>query len=458
VTATVLRRASTAPGVEHDLVVEGDRVVDAPGPGDHEVVDVEGRPVLPGIVDHHVHLLATAAARDSVDCSPAALDAGGGLGPVLRAARRARPDGWLRGVGYDVAASGDLDRAGLDPLDVGPLRIQDRTGIRWLLDGRALDLVLPPDPGDWPAGVARDAAGRATGVLTRLDGWLGGRIPRQPPDLAALGAWLAGRGVTGVTDAGAGNGPDELAALSAGGLPQRVTAMTGAARVAAPAGVALGPVKILLDDADLPGLAELTGRVAEAHAAGRAVAVHSVSAASLVLALAAGVGRGDRVEHASLVPDEVLPLLVGAGPTVVVQPGLVRTRGDRYLAEVPPADHPGLHRLGSFLAAGLRVLAGSDAPYGDPDPWVGVAAAIDRRTAGGRVLGRAEALDPAAALWLYRGAPAGDLVVLDDGWDRITAGTGDTADTADTAGLAGMSVHAVVIAGRLSRPQTPPGR
>jgi predicted amidohydrolase YtcJ len=443
-TGVVLRRASTAPGVERDLVIEGGRIVDAPGPGDHEVVDVSERPVLPGIVDHHIHLLATAAARDSVDCSPAALAAGGGLAAVLRAARRAQPDGWLRGIGYDVAASGALDRDALDPLGAGPLRIQDRTGIQWLLDGRALDLVLPPDPGDWPGGVARDGAGRATGVLTRLDGWLGGRVPRRPPDLAALGEWLAGRGVTAVTDAGAGNGPDELSALAAGGLPQRLTAMTGAADVTVPAGVALGPVKILLDDADLPGLDQLTGRVAEAHAAGRAVAVHSVSAASLVLALAAGVGRGDRVEHASLVPADVLPLLVDAGPTVVVQPGLVRTRGDRYLAEVPPEDHPGLHRLGSFVGAGLRVLAGSDAPYGDPDPWVGVAAAVDRRTAGGRALGAGEALDLAAALRLYRPEDAaGDLVVLDDGWDRIAAGP---------------AVWAVVIGGRLRRPRTPPGR
>ncbi len=439
----VLRRASTAPGVERDLVIEGGWLVGAPGPGDHEVVDVGGRPVLPGIVDHHIHLLATAAARDSVDCSPAALAAGGGLGPVLRAARRERPDGWLRGVGYDVAASGELDRAALDPIGVGPVRIQDRTGIRWVLDGRALDLVLPPDLGDWPAGIARDGAGRATGVLTRLDGWLGARVPRRPPDLATLGAWLAARGVTGVTDAGAGNGPVELAALAAGGLVQRVTAMTADARVDPPAGVALGPVKVLLDDADLPGLADLTERITEAHAAGRPVAVHSVSRASLVLALAAGVGHGDRVEHASLVPGDVLPLLALAGPTVVVQPGLVRTRGDRYLAEVPPADHPGLHRLGSLVAAGLRVLAGSDAPYGDPDPWVGVAAAIDRRTAGGRVLGPGEALDPVAALRLYCGPLAGDVVVLDDGWDRVTAGP---------------AVHAVVIAGRISRPPLPPGR
>ncbi len=432
----ILRRASTAPGVVADLVVEGGRLVDAPTAGEHEEVDVDGRPVVPGLVDHHIHLLATAAARDSVDCSPAALAGGGGLAAVLRAGRRGRPaDGWLRGVGYDVATSGEIDRRHLDGAAVGPVRIQDRTGIRWMLDSEALARVLPADERAWPDGVARDAAGRPTGVLTRLDAWLGARVPRRRPDLAALGAWLADRGVTALTDAGAANGPDELATLAAAGLPQRLVAMTGEADVAPPPGVALGPVKILLDDADLPGLDHLTARVRAAHDAGRAVAVHSVSAASLVLALAAGVGPNDRVEHASLVPDDVLPLLVAADPTIVVQPTLVTARGDRYLAEVPPDEHGGLHRLGSFLAAGLRVLAGSDAPYGPADPWLGVAAAVARRTSGGRPLGPTEAVDAATALGLYTGgdARAGDLAVLEATWD-------DLASCPD--------VHAVVIAGR----------
>jgi predicted amidohydrolase YtcJ len=428
----LLRRASTAPGFERDLAIERGRIVAQPGPGDHLVIDVEGRPVLPGLTDHHIHLLATAAARDSLDCSPAALAAGGGLAAVLRDARARRPEGWLRGVGYDVAASGPLDRAALDRIGAGPVRIQDRTGIRWMLDGTGLAAVLPADPADWPAGVERYGAGRATGVLTRLDGWLGERVPRQAPDLAALGAWLAARGVTSVTDAGAGNGPAELAALAAAGLPQRVTAMTRDPELTAPEGISLGPVKILLDDADLPVLDDLAARVDAAHAAGRAVAVHSVSAASLVLALAAGVGARDRIEHASLVPDDVLPVLVEAGPQVVVQPALVRTRGDRYLAEVPVEDHRGLHRLGSFVGAGLRVRAGSDAPYGDPDPWLGVAAAADRRTAGGQVLGAAEALTPGGAVRLWCDTLVDDVVVLDAGWDRL----GDRPP-----------VHAVVVRG-----------
>ena len=208
--------------------------------------------------------------------------------------------------------------------------------------------------------------------------------------------------------------------------------MTAAPDTLAPDGLGLGPVKVLLDDADLPSLDALRERFDAARAAGRSVAVHCVSDAAIVLALAAGIGRADRIEHGSLVPDDLLPVLAAADPTVVVQPVLVATKGDRYLAETPEAEHRGLHRLASLQEAGLRVAASSDAPYGDPDPWSGVAAAVARTTAGGRPFGPTEAVDPVAAvrLWCGRtddpaaaraiapGEPA-DLVVLDDGWDRL---------------------------------------
>ena len=209
----VLRRAAVRPGTVVDVGVRGGQIVPAPPAGRRsgwDDVDLDGRPLLPGLADHHVHLLATAAAWSSVDCSPAALAVGGGLVEVLRRARADRPDGWLRGVEYDVTQSGPLDRQVLDEAAVGPLRIQDRTGIQWTLDSRGLDEVLPGDPDDWPSGVERDGAGRATGVLIRLDAWLRARLPVQAVDLAPLGGWLASHGVTAVTDAGASNGPAEL--------------------------------------------------------------------------------------------------------------------------------------------------------------------------------------------------------------------------------------------------------
>jgi predicted amidohydrolase YtcJ len=289
------------------------------------------------------------------------------------------------------------------------MRIQDRTGILWVLDSDALRLVLR---------VGEDVP---TGVIRRGDRWLRERLDDDPPDLGPVGAWLARRGVTAVTDAGATNTADDVAALRSAGLPQRVTVMTG---TPSPPGEGVGPVKVVLDGDRLPALDELRSTVAAAHAAGRHVAVHAVDPGSVVLAVAAGLGGGDRIEHGSHVPDEVLPLLAGAGVTVVVQPGLVETRGDRYLAEVAPAEHHELHRLRSFVDAGVPIKGGSDAPFGPPDPWRHIAAAMTRRTAAGAPFGTNEALTAMEALRLYLGPalqpghPA-DLAVVDAGWDEL---------------------------------------
>ena len=447
----LLRRAGVAPGIERDLSLFGGRLVSPDALGaDPRVVDLEGRPVLAGLVDQHLHLAALAAAGTSVDLSPEALRRAGGLGPALRRARTAQPHGWLRAVGYDVATSGALDRRVLDAVGVGPVRVQDRTGTCWVLDQRGLAEVLPQDGSAWPEGVEVDAAGRPSGRLFRLDGWLGERVGSVEPDLGSLARWLAQRGVTTVVDASATNGPAAVERLAAAGLPQRIVVMTADPRTGPVGDVRVGPVKILLDDAALPSLDDLTRRVTVAHASGRGVAVHCVTTVQLVLALAAGLRPGDRIEHGSVIPDDVLPLVAGAGVIVVTQPGLVRTRGDRYLHEVEADERAVLYRLASLRRAGIPVAMGTDAPYGPADPWVHVAAALDRRTAQGVVVGVDEAVDFDTALGLLQRDPlapagprvavglgaAGDLCVLDTDWG---------AAAADPAAVA---VHSTWIRGR----------
>ena len=419
-----------------DLVIENGRfAVPTDSPAD-EVVDLDGRVVLPGIVDHHTHLFALAASLASIDVSPAALMRGGGLVGVLREARRRHPSGWLRAVGYDPDVSGSIDRWSLDEIGVGPVRVQDRTGALWVLDSRALDAVLNDvfsgGFGDVLAGSDRPAGvevldGEATGCLWRMDGWLRSRVPSAAHDVSAAGAMLASWGVTTLTDAGATNGLGDLEALAAAELPQRIIAMTADPDVEPPAGIELGPVKILLDDDRLPHLDTLGARIEEAHRLGRRVAVHCVTPAQTVLAITAGIGSHDRIEHGFHLPDEVIDLVVKAGPTVVVSPGFVASRGDRYLAAPDLVGETGVHRLGSLLAAGLRLRAGSDAPYGPADPWCGFEAALTRRTDSGASMAPEEAVGVSEALALmwpegvarvedaFEVGRAGDLVVCDVG-------------------------------------------
>jgi predicted amidohydrolase YtcJ len=280
-----------------------------------------------------------------------------------------------------------------------PVRVQHRSGAVWSLNSEALARVGLLQ-GDVPAGCEVDEKGRPTGRLYRLDEWLRARVPKTPLELAAVGRALAAEGVTGVTDATpwATQEPIELlaAAVEARTLPLRITVM-GAPSLEpseTPASLIVGPAKLLLPDHDLPSLDEITVGVREARAHGRTVAVHCVTRSALVLALAAleevGTDQGDRIEHAAVVGPDLLTLMRRAGVTVVTQPNFVAERGDDYLAEVSPEDQDHLWPCASLLNAGLPVGAGTDAPFGRPDPWAMIHAAATRRSSSGAEIAPAE--------------------------------------------------------------------
>lgn len=377
-----------------------------------EVIDGAGGALVPGLHDHHIHLLALAAARASVQVGPPEVTDHQQMVAALRRADAALPPGaWIRAVGYHEQVAGSLDRHVLDAvLPARPLRVQHRSGGLWVLNSPAVAAV-GLDGTDGPPGVDRDDDGQVTGRLFRLDEWLAGRLPSPGElDLAAVGAELAAHGVTGVTDAtpvetAAGIRPI-AAAVTSGALPQHVV-VTGGPNLEPQAAVPLrrGPVKLLLHDHDLPPLDAVVEWIAAAHISGRPVAVHCVTRLALVLTVAAletaGVAEGDRIEHGAVIPVEVVPTLRGLGTTVVTQPAFVAARGDDYLAEVDPEDQVDLWRCGTLLAAGVGVAGSTDAPFGDANPWRAIAAAIERRTAGGRLLGVRERLPGPQALDLF---------------------------------------------------------
>jgi predicted amidohydrolase YtcJ len=438
----LIRNAELEGGELWDLRVAGGRVAEighglAPAP-DHEEIDAGGGALLPGLHDHHLHLFALAAAGRSLRCGPPEIRS---RDELARALRGASPGGaWIRGVGYHESVAGELDREALDALVPGrPVRVQHRSGALWVVNSAGA-LRLGLDAGADAPGVERDAQGRATGRLYRLDAWLRDRLgPAATPPLAELGRRLASYGVTGLTDATPGNGPAELAAFAAaqerGELPQRLLLMGGTAlpRPDRP-GLERGAVKLMLAEQELPGFDELVERMARAHADGRPVAVHCVTRAELVLAAAAlaaaGTRSGDRIEHAAVAPPEVLARLAELGLSVVTQPHFIRERGDAYAEEVDPADRPWLYRCRGFLEAGVPLGGGTDAPFGHPDPWRAIRAAVERRSEAGRSLGADEALSPERALALFTSpaeapgaAPrriavgcAADLCLLDAPW------------------------------------------
>ncbi len=409
----VITRAALGNGRLDELLVSGGRIAQIAdrvvAPEGCEVFDAEGGAVLPGLHDHHVHLAAAAAALDSVEVGPPAVVDHAQLAQALDASGRHLPEGaWLRGVGYHESVAGPIGRLDLDVLIADrPVRIQHRSGAQWVLNTRALEELSVAETDD--AGVERDPGGAPTGRLFRMDGWLGEQMERPILPLARMADAAARAGVTGFTDATPANCTEQLRILADAGLPQRITAMTAfGAAVDCPTPLSLGPIKVLLDDVALPTLDELAHLVTDAHAQRRNVAIHCVTRVQTVLAVTAlevaGARSGDRIEHGSVIPAGMVPRLGALGVTVVTNPGFIEARGDRYAVDVDEADRGDLYRCASLARGGVRVAAGTDAPFGPADPWVSIRTAATRRTASGGTLGEGERVDPRTALFLFLGS------------------------------------------------------
>jgi predicted amidohydrolase YtcJ len=382
----------------------------APG---ETVLEAEGGALLPGLHDHHLHLMALAAAIHSVRCGPPQVGNADELSRALHAAPGHTQ--WIRGIGYHESVAGELERTALDRIaPARPVRIQHRSGALWILNSQAL-VQLRLDEGIDARGVERDEHGHATGRLYRLDAWLRERLGRQDaPSLAQVSQQLAGFGVTGLTDATPGNDDAQLtlfeAAAEAGELRQRLVVMgADRLRTAQHPRIERGARKFLLHEDELPPFDELQEELRDTHRGGRSVAIHCVTRAELVFALealsAAGAQPGDRIEHAAIAPPELARRMAELGVCVVTQPNFVRERGDVYLREVDPSDRPWLYRCGQLIGSGVATGGGTDAPFGEPDPWLAMQAAVDRRSAEGELIGADEALTPERALALFTSAP-----------------------------------------------------
>ncbi len=417
--------------VGHDLL---------PEPGEWEI-DAQGATIIPGLHDHHIHLMALAAADDSVSCGPPDVN---NPEQLSRALDNWEGNGkWIRGVGYHDSVAGELNRDRLDALcDRRPIRIQHRSGAMWIVNSMGVQ-ALGLDGDDPPPDIERDAAGRATGRLFRMDHWLRDRWQKDQsvPNLKKLSLRLASYGVTGVTDATPTNGQAELsifeAALAKGELLQHLMLM-GSGQLPLPSHpLALrGAFKVMLDDVALPAFESLHWQIERAHMAERPVAIHCVTRASLLLALGVLMEThtipGDRIEHSGVTPPEALGIIRKLPITVVTQPNFIRERGDAYLNDVDSEDQPWLYRCRAFLDAQVPLGGGTDAPFGHPDPWRAMRAAVDRTTVSGKCIGPDETLTPEQALGLFTSSPEtpgmpapairlgmrADLLLLDRPWSE----------------------------------------
>jgi predicted amidohydrolase YtcJ len=156
-----------------------------------------------------------------------------------------------------------------------------------------------------------------------------------------------------------------------------------------------------------------------ASGAGIQPAVHAIGDRANTIALDAfqTVGCGGRIEHAQFVSVDDLPRFAELGVAASLQPD--HAMDDRDIAEHYWAGRTDrAFPLRSLLDAGATLLLGSDAPVSTLDPWVTLAAAVGRSRDGRepwhpeQAIGVAEAIAASTRSRIAVGQSA-DLVVVD---------------------------------------------
>jgi len=397
--------------------------------------------VVPGFVDAHAHVRATATARLAYDVSDA-IDVAAVLHAVRRAAAATPAGGWVSLWGLQPEALRDARPPTRAELDAAaprqPVRIRHRSAHAWVLNTAAVDRVAlwPSDLASLPDGVEveRDADGSPTGLVVDHAGWLGqvlGRVSPADQLAAAASAWstqLERQGVVALVDATASNGRDQLATLAQwrtdGIIAQHLAVMTATDVSAAPSPLTFVGHKLMppFGGRDLGEVLSASWR------RGIGVAVHCADTETLGDLITAvdtipPAARGPlRIEHASVCPPEWISRVAAIGAAVVTHPAFVSAHGDRYLRAADLRPHDWLYRLASWVRAGVTLAVASDTPAGPAEPLAMWRAALTRRTASGAVINAGEVLTGEAALSAMTGWAADCSGLAAAGYGRLAPG------------------------------------
>ena len=420
----LLRNARLCGGAEPvDIVLSGGRIArvapeGASGHGSGTTLDLDGRFVVPGLWDNHVHFTQWALTRRRLNLESAvsATDAARQVADRMRVAPEP-PGVPLVGYGFRdalwpdaptaavldaahaeapvVLISGDLHSCWLNSAALalfgyaghpsGLLREEDSFAVV-----RRLDQVPDAIVDSWAREASAAAASRGVvGIVDlemtwNLDSWTRriqngatalrvefGTYSAQLDRLIGLG--LRSGDVIDGTDGLLTVGPFKV--ITDGSLNTRTAYCFDAYPHAAGEEKSLGLLTVPTDD--------LIEWMARAHDAGLTCAVHAIGDHANRLALDAFQATGARgsIEHAQLLAREDFRRFADLGVTASVQPDHAmddRDVADAYWTGRTDRAFP----LASLVDAGAALALGSDAPVSPLDPWVTMAAAIWRTRAG----------------------------------------------------------------------------
>ena len=435
----------------------------------HPAADLNGKRVIPGFVDAHMHPVMLADFRKKITAMPPEINSIENLVQAIRKRRKIQESGeWIEGWGYDEQGllekrsptRYDLDRGCCD----SPVSIMRTCAHIRCVNSMALKLAgidrNTPDP---PGGeIERDADGEPTGVLKEnARNLLAPLLPRETPErktenLLERGEVLPSQGITAICDMGNLDETDNIPIYEAAvkrGFHQKVgvyymwdffadqpdfhipDSLLDRSRQIFAAGLKLigdGSIsgrtawmnRPFSGSEDEYGISVCSDHLVETaieyckknhcqlsmHAMGGRAIARMVNRACLEEPWTLGGVPYVRVEHVTAPSEESIEKAARHGISFVSQPIFPYAESKSYLTNLGPEWFRQCYPYKSMLERGVRLGFSTDAPatfWSNPsDPFPGLKLAVTRRSADGTDCGQDQALDIETAIRLYTAGAA----------------------------------------------------
>lgn len=424
------------------------------------VVDLKGKTVIPGIIDAHVHMLIYGLNKLGVDCKNGVRTIDDIVERLAEKARQTPLGEWIRGWGYNDSklqekrhpTRWDLDRVST----THPIIVVRTCAHISVVNSKALEVLgikkETPDPNGGL--IERDECGEPTGVLKEAAHMAAFEVAGYSRKEVLIALQMANQdfvrnGITSIHEAGT-YGPDQLrtvyeavrdrlvrvrvyAMLSVLNRSEEVVEKMIKAGVITGIGderFRLGPAKIFLDGSSsgptcatrLPytsnpkdngvlyfsqeqinqilGTAHQLGFQITAHAVGDKAVEMMITTIERVLSDHPRLNHRHRIEHAGIVPPDLLERMKAIRVIPVANPAFFFEFGDGYRVNYGDRVRY-MFPMADYIREGMIAAIGSDGPITSIDPMRGIYCAVTRLSENGLTLGSEQRISRLQAIRSY---------------------------------------------------------
>lgn len=424
-----------------------------------QIIDLQGRSMLPGFIDAHAHLELYGTNQLGVNCKE--VHSIEEMKQKLKQIAADTPKGqWIRGWGYNqnyLSEGRHPTRKDLDEVSTEhPIIVVRTCGHISCVNSKALEMGGISDETPEPTGGRYiKEEGKPNGVLlesAHMEMFLAAQYTDEE---IMQGLEIASRhflscGITSVHDAGAyGNEHfrNLYKAVRNGAVKLRVYTLYGSLhdspsvlKKGVDAGVItglgderfrIGPAKVFIDGSssgptaatrfpytsnpDDSGILylsqeELNESLGAAHDAGWQITAHAIGdkgVEMMIECIEEALRRSPRknhrhrIEHSGMTPPDLIKRMKSLGVIPIPNPAFIYEFGDGYVKDYGEERVESMFPAQSYIDHGIIAAIGSDSPITSFNPMVGIQAAISRKSKTGREIGRSQKIELQEAIRMY---------------------------------------------------------